>query len=204
MARLRKDFILLFGILTLFLLGMAGCGTAGSSELQATVMPSPPPPQPTTPPPTVAIATPTPDSQATPENLAPDFTAVNLLTGETFSLSDFRGKIVFLNFWGSWCPPCRMEMPAFEEVYETYKDQVVVIGVGVNDSEANLLGFAKEKGITYPIVWDRTSEVARKYRIRSLPTTYRIDQQGVMTGVAVGALNKEQLVKAIEAMLNAE
>ncbi len=197
----------------LFLFSMAGCSSASPSELQATVVPSPATPQPTTPPPTVAIATPTPlpptptpDSQATPtpENLAPDFTAVNLLTGETFSLSDFRGKIVFLNFWGSWCPPCRMEMPAFEEVYETYKDQVVVIGVGVNDSEANLLGFAKEKGITYPIVWDRTSEVARKYRIRSLPTTYRIDQHGVMTGVAVGALNKEQLVKAIESMLNTE
>ena len=94
-----------------------------------------------------------------------------------------------------------MEMPAFQEVYEEYDGQVVIIGVGVNDSEANLLGFAKEKGITYPIIWDRTSEVARKYRIRSLPTTYRIDQKGVMTGVAMGALTKEQLVQAIENML---
>ncbi len=130
--------------------------------------------------------------------MAYDFTAKNLITGETFSLSDYRGKIVFLNFWGSWCPPCRMEMPSFQKVYEQYGDDVVIIGVGINDSPDNLIQFAESIGVTYPIVHDRTSEIARHYRIRSLPTTYRIDQEGRINGVAVGALTEEQLIKAIE------
>ena len=92
-----------------------------------------------------------------------------------------------------------MEMPAFQEVYETYQaDGVVIIGVGVNDNENSLRSFAQSINITYPIIWDRTSEVARKYRIRSLPTTYRIDQEGYIRGVAVGALTKDQLIAAIE------
>jgi len=204
MSSKRLAFVLLFILLTL---SLTACSRATTPEART------PRPEAGTEAPTVAIHTPTPspptptpapDATSTPENLAPDFTAVDLQTGKPISLSDYRGKIVFLNFWGSWCPPCRMEMPAFQEVYEEYGDKVVIIGVGVNDSESNLLGFVKEKGITYPIIWDRTSEVARKYRIRSLPTTYRIDQNGVMTGVAVGALTKEQLVQSIESMLNGE
>ena len=171
--------------------------------------------------PTLAINSPTPAPTATPAPkkektaekkeqgddtdeypMAYDFTAKNLLTGETFSLSDYRGKIVFLNFWGSWCPPCRMEMPGFQKVYEQYGDDVMIIGVGINDSPGNLIEFAKSIGVTYPIVHDRTSEVARHYRIRSLPTTYRIDQEGRVRGVAVGALNEDQIVKAIEELLN--
>lgn len=170
--------------------------------------------------PTIAIASPTPAptkaSTATanekkaaeeadksdkeyPE--AYDFTAKNLLTNETFSLSDYRGKIVFLNFWGSWCPPCRMEMPGFQKIYEKYSDDVVIIGVGINDSPGSLIEFANSIGVTYPITNDRTSEIARHYRIRNLPTTYRIDQEGKIRGVAVGALSEEQLVKAIEELL---
>ncbi len=200
---LNKHILLPFLLLLILLL--AGCNPATSAAPQATPTPDQAPKlvihTPTPLPPT---PTPDPNATPTPENLAPDFVAVDILTGKTFSLSDYRGKIVFLNFWGSWCPPCRMEMPAFQEVYEAYNDQVVIIGVGVNDSENNLLSFAKSIGITYPIVWDRTSEVARNYRIRSLPTTYRIDQRGVLAGVAVGALNKEQLIQAIEGMLNEE
>ena len=201
MSKKHLLFILSFFILAT---GLAACSKAAPIALEDLK-----PIKPTLAP-TVVIHTPTPlpptptsapGATPTPKNLAPDFTAIDLLTGKRISLSDYRGKIVFLNFWGSWCPPCRMEMPAFQEVYEEYDGRVVIIGVGVNDSEANLLGFAKEKGITYPIIWDRTSEVARKYRIRSLPTTYRIDQKGVMTGVAMGALTKEQLVQAIESML---
>ena len=171
-----------------------------------------------TPVPTIAIASPTPAPTKAPTATANekkaaedksdeeypeahDFTAKNLLTNETFSLSDYRGKIVFLNFWGSWCPPCRMEMPGFQKIYEEYSDDVVIIGVGINDSPGNLIEFAKSIGVTYPITNDRTSEIARHYRIRSLPTTYRIDQEGKIRGVAVGALTEEQLVKAIEELM---
>ncbi len=200
----KKRILPLLLLLLILTIALAACSQATPAEPKK-LEPAAPTQAPTvvihTPTPLPSTPTPDPNATPTPENLAPDFTAINLQTGKPISLSDYRGKIVFLNFWGSWCPPCRMEMPAFQEVYEEYGDQVVIIGVGVNDSEANLRGFVQEKGITYPIVWDRTSEVARKYRIRSLPTTYRIDQNGVMTGVAVGALTKEQLVKAIESML---
>ncbi|HEY81290.1 MAG TPA: TlpA family protein disulfide reductase [Caldilineae bacterium] len=198
----------LFLLLTLLILApiLTACGqtNAAPQPTQAVAVTQAPTLVINTPTPLPPTPTPDPNASPTPENLAPDFTAVNLQTGKPIALSDYRGRIVLLNFWGSWCPPCRMEMPAFQEVYEAYDGKVVIIGVGVNDSEANLLGFVKEKGITYPIIWDRTSEVARKYRIRSLPTTYKIDQQGLMTGVAMGALTKEQLVAAIETMLGEE
>jgi len=200
-------------VLMAMLLILAACGNAKATAEPATAVPTEKEA------PTVAIASPTPaptdapaeeakagdaskkDGAEDEKPMAYDFTAKNLLTGETFSLSDYRGKIVFLNFWGSWCPPCRMEMPGFQNIYEKYGDDVVIIGVGINDSAGNLIEFAKSIGITYPIVHDRTSEISRHYRIRSLPTTYRIDQEGRVQGVAVGALTEEQLIKAIEELL---
>ncbi len=192
------------------IMGLIGC--TSSPTPSPTTAPTSAPPR--------AVASPTPSSTTTPtavakeeqkkdenskENeypLAYDFTAKDLLTGKKFALSDFRGKIVFLNFWGSWCPPCRMEMPSFQKVYEKYDNQVIIIGVGINDSPGNLIQFAKSINVTYPITHDRTSEIARHYRIRSLPTTYRIDQEGRIRGVAMGALSEEQLTKAIEELLN--
>ena len=206
-AIIKKNTLL---VLLLSLILLAGCSNSTVDTPEPTAVPEP------TSAATVAVASPTPApapaATATPAPEAPkaeeekerpmakDFTAKNLLTGEEFSLSDYRGKIVFINFWGSWCPPCRAEMPAFEEVYEEYGDQIVIIGVGINDSEENLIKFAKSIGITYPITYDRTSEIARHYRIRSLPTTYRINQKGEIQGVAQGGLTKDQLIQAIEGL----
>lgn len=185
--------------------------TATLLLLSACNHPTPPPPSPTPKPaePTATVAqsktvapattTPATKDEETDLPIAEDFTAENLLKpGQKIHLSDYSGKIVFLNFWGSWCPPCRAEMPAFEKIYEKYGDQVIIIGVGINDSSDNLIRFAKSIGVTYPIVNDRTSEIARHYHIRSLPTTYRINQKGEIQGVAVGGLNEEQLIQAIE------
>ena len=184
-----------------------------ASLLSACNQSTPPPPTPTpriaAPATAVSTPIPTPTTASSQEKteteerpLATDFTAEDLLhPGQKIHLSDYSGKIVFLNFWGSWCPPCRAEMPAFEKVYEKYDGKVVIIGVGINDSKENLIRFAKSIGVTYPIVNDRTSEIARHYRIRSLPTTYRINQKGEIQGVAVGGLNEEQLIQAIEDLL---
>jgi thiol-disulfide isomerase/thioredoxin len=186
-------------LLLLTLLTLAGCTTSKATVAPtATPAPKTTAPQPTnTPAPAPTTA---PDEKKEERPVAKDFTATNLLTGEDFKLSDFRGKIVFINFWGSWCPPCRAEMPAFQEVFEAYGDKIVIIGVGINDSDENLIKFAKSIGITYPITSDRTSEIARHYRIRSLPTTYRINQKGEIQGVAQGGLTKEQLIQAIESL----
>ena len=197
-----RNTLLVIILVTIALLSLACSQSAAPAPTEA---PS------ATEPPTVTIASPTPaptqekaeETKSTDKEypMAYDFKAKNLLTGETFSLSDYRGKIVFLNFWGSWCPPCRMEMPSFQKVYEDYDGEVMIIGVGINDSPGNLIEFANSIGVTYPIAHDRTSEIARHYRIRSLPTTYRIDQEGRVRGVAMGALSEEQLVKAIEELL---
>ena len=108
---------------------------------------------------------------------------LTLLDGGSLRLADLRGKVVVLNFWASWCIPCRKEMPSFEAIWQEYQDQdVVFLGVAVNsDREENARAFAEEVGVTYPLGVDTTGQHARDYRVMSLPTTFLIDRQGVET-----------------------
>jgi peroxiredoxin len=104
----------------------------------------------------------------------PDFTLPDLETGKV-SLRDFRGKLLLLNFWASWCAPCREEMPAMERLYQRYKDQgFVILGVNVKDDKKSALSFAKELKITFPIAFDPKGEVGILYGAWGLPTTYLI------------------------------
>ena len=104
---------------------------------------------------------------------------LTLLDGETVALADYRGKVVVLNFWASWCVPCRWEMPYFQEMWEEYEAQgVIFVGVAVSDEEAEATEFATGIGVTYPIGLDATGKITRDYRITSLPTTYIIDRNG--------------------------
>ena len=120
---------------------------------------------------------------------APDFT---LLTpdGEALSLSDLRGQPVVLNFWATWCPPCRQEIPALERVYRDLEGEVVVLGIDVQESRATVASFVEAYGMTYPVVLDAEAEVARTYRVRAFPTTYFVDSRGVITRVFTGPLNE--------------
>lgn len=109
---------------------------------------------------------------------APDF-ALTLFDGESMRLSDLRSKVVVLNFWGSWCPPCRAEMPAFQRIWEEYRDKdVVFLGVAVQDRETTARVFAKQTGVTYPLGLDRTGEITVDYQVLSFPTTFVIDREG--------------------------
>ena len=111
-------------------------------------------------------------------DVAPDFELVSL-KGDPLSLSDLRGKTVVLNFWASWCVPCRWEMPFFEAMWREYEDQgIVFVGVAVSDMEEEAREFAEETGVTYPLALDTTGDVTKDYRVRSLPTTYVIDHEG--------------------------
>jgi thiol-disulfide isomerase/thioredoxin len=102
-----------------------------------------------------------------------------LFDGETLLLSDLGGKVVVLNFWASWCPPCRWEMPSFEEIWREYKDQdVVFVGIAVSDEEKEARAFAESAGVSYPLGLDAAGEFARAYRVTSLPTTILIDREG--------------------------
>ena len=111
---------------------------------------------------------------------APDF-AVETFDGETLRLSDLRGQVVVLNFWASWCPPCRWEMPFFETISQEYKDRgVVFLGIAISDTIEDASDFADSAGVTYPLALDTTNEIARDYETLGLPTTFLIDKDGVI------------------------
>lgn len=135
---------------------------------------------------------------------APDFT-LTTLDGEELTLSDLRGKVVVLNFWASWCLPCRAEMPAMLQVYKDYRDLGLVI-VAVNatdqDSQESALQFAEEHELDFPIPLDMDGSVSRKYALRGLPTTYFIDADGIIQKVVVGGPMSEALLRSqVETLL---
>jgi cytochrome c biogenesis protein CcmG/thiol:disulfide interchange protein DsbE len=117
----------------------------------------------------------------------------------TITLSELRGKAVLVNFWTSWCPPCRLEMPAIEKTYRSYKDiGFVVIGLNLTaqDSEQAAADFAKEIGLTFPIALDRDNAIGNLYRVNALPTSYFIDRNGVIRSIVVGGPMSEALLQS--------
>ena len=140
----------------------------------------------------VGAGRPEPGSTASaPEvgRLAPDL-ALHQLEGKELSLSDLRGQLVVLNFWVTWCPPCRTEIPALEQVWQERGDDVMVIGVNVQENPAVVEAFVADYGMSYPVVLDPEGEAARLYRVRAFPTTYFIDRQGRIARVFNGPLTE--------------
>lgn len=134
--------------------------------------------------------------------MAHDFDLM-LFSGETLGLSDLRGQVVVLNFWASWCPPCRWEMPSFESMYQEYRDQgVVFVGVAVSDFEEDAREFVELTGATYPIGRDLTG-IARDYRVLSLPTTVFIDAEGKVARTLTNVANEAVLRLFIEGQIKA-
>lgn len=119
---------------------------------------------------------------------APDFTLTGL-DGQTYTLSELRGHPILLNLWASWCPPCRAEMPAIQQVYEEYRSQgflVLAMNATSQDDPASARTFAEGLGLTYPILLDETGDVAHLYGLRALPTTFFIDADGRIADVVIG------------------
>ncbi len=131
---------------------------------------------------------------------APDFT-VPTLRGEPFTLSEQRGKPVVMNFWATWCPPCRAEIPFFQEAARKYNGQVAVIGVDDGEPADLVSSFVGEMGMTYPIPLDEDSAVSRQYRVNSLPTTYFIDGEGVIRHIHIGIISNAVLEERIAQLL---
>ena len=136
-----------------------------------------------------------------PDKPAADF-ELSLLDGESLRLSDLSGKVVVLNFWASWCPPCRWEMPAFERTWTEYRDRdVVFLGVAVSDTEEEAQAFAERVGVTYLLGLDSTGQIVRDYRVSNLPTTFFIDRQGKITRKLASAANEAALRIFLESQL---
>lgn len=129
---------------------------------------------------------------------APDFT-LTTFDGQTISLSDYRGQVVVINFWASWCPPCRDEAPVLERVWRRYRDQgVVFIGVDYVDTEPEALAYIAEFDITYPNGPDLGSRAAKDYHIQGVPETFFVTKAGHIAHVHIGPLDGGTLLSWIE------
>lgn len=128
-------------------------------------------------------------------NIALDF-SLETLEGELLSLSEFKGKKVFLNFWATWCPPCRAEMPDIQKFSEN--EDVVVLAINLTHTEDSLTtvdNFIQDRAFTFPVLIDRNGEVAEQFRVQAYPTTYMIDSNGRIQYIALGALNYDLMVR---------
>lgn len=132
---------------------------------------------------------------------APDFTVENA-DGEEVKLSDYVGKPIVLNFWASWCSPCKSEMPEFNEAWEELDGEVQFLMVNMTDGSRETVDTAKEyvegQGFSFPVFFDTGSEAAMAYSAYSLPTTYFIDAEGYVVARAVGAIDRDTLQKGLD------
>ncbi len=135
------------------------------------------------------------------QEYANDFTLLNL-EGEQVSLSDYEGKLVVLNFWATWCPACREEIPDFIEVYNQYRDKgVQFLGVS-NEDKDTLASFVDQYGINYPILIDGSVDtIMSQWGIRALPTTFILDSSGEVLESYEGLLTRQRLANEIEKRL---
>lgn len=136
--------------------------------------------------------------------MAPDFTVYDL-EGNEVSLSDMRGKAVVLNFWATWCGPCKGEMPHFQSLYEEYGDRVEFMMVnltdGAQDTQENVEKFIMENGYTFPVYCDTSLYAAAVYGVYSVPMTFFIGADGEALYYQIGAMSEDMLRGAIEDML---
>jgi cytochrome c biogenesis protein CcmG/thiol:disulfide interchange protein DsbE len=138
-----------------------------------------------------------------PGQVAPDFALDLYGGGERFSLADQRGEIVVLNFWGSWCLPCRDEAPHLEAIHQRYADQgVKVVGVGFRDTEGDALQFIAEHDITYPNGPDMRFRITDAYFIRAVPETFIIAPDGTVSAAFYGPVTEAELDAAIGGLLS--
>lgn len=135
---------------------------------------------------------------------APEIVGTNILTGEVVKLSDYQGKVVLINFWATWCPPCKAEIPDMIDLYEDYKDDFVIIGIALDDdgvgqtAQEIVTDFAESYGITYPVILGTDDTVWNYGGIASIPTTFVATADGrLLKGSIVGSRTYEQFENLI-------
>lgn len=135
--------------------------------------------------------------------LAPDFSLVNVSDNSTVSLSNYRGKAVIVFFWATWCQFCNREMPSLQMVYETYKDDgLVVLAVDVGESASKARNYKDANRLTFPVLDDSGNGVASTYRVTGFPTHYFVDPSGVITRINIGGMDYWALTGEVKSLLN--
>jgi Thiol-disulfide isomerase and thioredoxins len=141
------------------------------------------------------------DASQQEKESAPDFTVYDKNNKEV-NLSDFRGKPTIVNFWASWCGPCKMEMPDFEEKYQSLGEEINFLMVNMTDGSRETVktasDFIEKEGFTFPVYYDEKSNASITYSVYSLPTTYFIDADGYAIAQSTGAIDSETLQKGID------
>lgn len=145
-------------------------------------------------------------AEAAPDNLpglrvgekAPDFELMTL-DGKTVKLSDYRGKKVVLNFWATWCPPCKAEMPDIQKFYNETDDNVEILAINI-DPQYDVKKFVREANVTFPVLLDSKDEVNNLYRILTIPTTYFIDGEGIIRSKHLSVMTIEIIREHIKNM----
>jgi peroxiredoxin len=161
------------GILLMLVVSVAACSGSGGSALQG----------------------------VNQGNQARDFT-LETLEGTEVSLEDLRGKVVLINFWATWCSPCRAEIPDIQAVYEErQQDGFVVLGVNVEESREQVQPFVDELNMTYPVLLDEGGRLLKMYRALGLPMSLIVDQDGVIQVRHVGYLTAAQLERYLSGLL---
>lgn len=133
-------------------------------------------------------------------NQAPDF-ELETLDGDSVKLSSLRGERVMVNFWATWCPPCRAEIPDMQKFHED--TDIKILAVNLTDTESsydNVPKFVKNFGMEFPVLMDEASEVSTKYQIQPIPTSFMIDTNGIIQYKAPGAMNYDLMVREFEDM----
>ncbi len=141
-----------------------------------------------------------PAANLTPRAVAPDFT-LQTVDGQTVRLRDLRGKVVLLNFWATWCPPCKAEMPDLEALHRAYgvSQGFTVLGVNMEESAKAVADFAQQRGITFPLLLDTDGRVSNKlFVVRSLPTSMIIDREGFIRDVWTGQISKDAMLARLQ------
>ena len=175
----RKEFLILtagllvgagLAILIYFALGLSNDDASQFDELPGVSLPE-----------STAIGAPAPDFE------------LNNLANETIRLSELRGKIVVINFWATWCEPCKVEMPFFEELYSSSQKQLEILAVNFDEPSQQVQEFAEEYKLSFPILLDPGGNVQNLYRVRGYPTTFILDEEGIVRYHHIGLITEGQL-----------
>lgn len=124
-----------------------------------------------------------------------DFQLRNL-EGKQVSLSDYHGKKIMLNFWATWCPPCKKEMPEMEKVHKENKD-IVILSVNL-DPNQDVKGFMEKMNLTFPVLLDQENDINKEYKVISIPTSFFIDSEGIIKQKHTGGMTYDQINNAIK------